>query len=71
MLDEVRRGGLALLAVADPGRECAVCLEGDAEISGWVMLRCGRVCMCHECAAGLKECPKRRQVVERISAYLN
>ena len=72
-LEEVRRGALALPELAVPGRECAVCLQGDAEISCWVMLRpCGHVCVCRECAAGLKECPKCRQdVVEFISAYLN
>jgi hypothetical protein len=74
-LEEVRRGAEAapLPAEAGPCRECAVCLQGDAEISGWVMLRpCGHVCVCRECAAGLVECPKcRRAVVECISAYLN
>jgi len=72
-LEEVRRGAEAVPAVTDPGRECDVCLRGDAEISGWVMLRpCGHVCVCRECAAGLSECPKcRRGIVERIEAYLN
>ena len=74
-LEEVRRGAEAapLSAEAGPCRECAVCLQGDAEISGWVMMRpCGHVCVCRECAAGLVECPKcRRAVVECISAYLN
>ena len=72
-LEEVRRGAEAVPAVTDPGRECDVCLRGDAEISGWVMLRpCGHVCVCRECAVGLAECPKCRQaVVECISAYLN
>jgi serine/threonine protein kinase len=73
-LEEVRRGAAALPeAAADPGRECDVCLQGDAEISGWVMLRpCGHVCVCRECAVGLAACPKCRQaVVECINAYLN
>jgi len=72
-LEEVRRGAEAVPAETGPGRECDVCFGGDAEISGWVMLRpCGHVCVCRECAVGLAECPKCRQaVVECISAYLN
>ena len=72
-LEEARRGAEAVPVVMDPGRECDVCLRGDAEISGWMMLRpCGHVCVCRECAAGLSECPKcRRAVVECISAFLN
>lgn len=72
-LEEARRGAAALPVAVDSGRECAVCLQGDAEISGWLMLRpCGHVCVCRECAVGLAECPKCRQaVVECISAYLN
>jgi len=68
-LEEVRRGAKTVRAV----RECAVCLQGEAEMSGWVMLRpCGHVCVCRDCAGNLSECPKcRRAVVECISAFLN
>ena len=72
-LEEVRHGAEALPdAATDPGRECAVCLRGDAEIKGWAMLRpCGHVCVCRECAVGLSQCPKCRQAVkECIDAYL-
>ena len=62
--EEVRRGAEALPVMTE-GRECLVCLDGEEEVSGWVMLRpCGHVCVCRDCGAELQDCPKCRQAVQ-------
>ena len=48
--------------------ECVICLRGDSEVKGWVVLKpCQHVCVCQECSEGLVKigdpCPKCRKTI--------
>ena len=69
-LDEAKRGAAALPSAEESAArlECVICLRGDAEVRGWVVLKpCQHLCVCQECSDGLLKrgdpCPKCRKAI--------
>ena len=70
VLDEVKSGAAALPSAEDSAArvECVICLRGDSDVRGWVVLKpCQHLCVCLVCSEGLLKngdrCPKCRQAI--------
>lgn len=65
-IEELRSAGQGTGVNGETGNECILCLSTAREV---VILNCGHVCLCSECAISLpdpKICPICRSVVDRF-----
>jgi hypothetical protein len=47
----------------DPKRLCKICLERKIDV---ILLECGHLVACNECASSLKDCPLCREPIQRV-----